>query len=145
VDAIKLLIEDHQEARKTMEAIDGASGPAKKALFAVLTRGLKIHDRIEENIFYPAVRGNLETAGYTPADRESHLSVEKSILRLKALSVDDPHWSSSFDLMRSHLLRHIADEETHLFLKIRDFFDPAKLEELGKRMKAEKDRLLAPA
>jgi hypothetical protein len=128
-----------------MEAIDAASGAAKRELFAVLTRGLKIHDRIEENIFFPAVRGHLETAGYTPADRESHLSVEKSILRLKALPVEDPHWSSSFDLMRSHLLRHIADEETHLFPEIRGFFDEAKLEELGKRMKAEKDRLMAPA
>ena len=144
VDAIQLLIQDHGDAKKALQAVEDARGGAKKELFAALARDLKVHNRVEENLFYPAVRGFVETAGYAPADREAHQSVEKALLRLKALPVDDPHWATVFDLMRTQLLRHIADEETHLFPKVRSYLDDAKLQELGKRMKLEKDRLMAP-
>ena len=144
MDAIKLLIQDHHDAARAMDAIDSASGPAKRALFSALVLALKVHDRVEENILFPAVRPHLETAGYSPADREAHRDFEKSIQRLKALPVDDPHWSASFDLMRLHLQRHTSDEESHLFLAIRSFLDDSKLEELGRRMKLEKERLMTP-
>jgi hypothetical protein len=144
VDAIKLLIQDHQDAKKAMAAVEQATGPAKKELFSALARDLKVHNRIEENLFYPAVRGILETAGYSAADRDAHERIEKSLLHLKALPVDDPHWADIYDSMRVNLLRHIADEELHLFAKVRDVLNEATLEELGKRMKLEKDRLMAP-
>jgi hemerythrin superfamily protein len=144
MDAIKLLIQDHQEAKTAMAAVELATGAAKKEQFAAFARLLKVHDRIEENLFYPAVRGFLETAGYAPADRDAHERIEKSLLHLKSLPVGDPHWPDVYDSMRVNLLRHFADEELHLFAKVRSHLDDAKLEELGTRMKLEKDRLMAP-
>jgi hypothetical protein len=144
VDAIQLLIQDHQEAKQAMAAIEQATGAAKKELFNRLVRHLKVHDRIEENLFYPAVREFVETAGYAVADRDAHARIEKALVRLKTLFVDDPHWADAFDTMRVNLLRHFADEEIHLFVQVRGFLDDAKLKELGGRMRLEKDRLMAP-
>jgi hypothetical protein len=144
VDAIRLLIQDHRDAKKAMEAIDGAVGAVKKELFARLARDLKVHNRVEENLFYPAVRGFQETAGYSATDRDSHQRIEKALLRLKVLPVTDPGWADAFDTVRVNLLRHFADEELHLFIQVRSHLDQPALDELGQRMRLEKERLMAP-
>ena len=139
-----MLIQDHRDAKKAMEAIDGSSGAAKKELFARLARDLKVHNRVEENLFYPAVRGFQETAGYSATDRDSHQRIEKALLRLKILPVTDPGWADAFDTIRVNLLRHFADEELHLFIQARRYLDQPKLDDLGTRMQLEKERLMAP-
>lgn len=145
MNAISLLIQDHREAKKAMTAIDQASGPAKKTLFAALVRDLKVHDRIEENMLYPAVREFLETAVYSLADLDAHRRIGKALARLQALAVEDPAWVNDYDSMRFNLLRHFAEEEIHLFAKVRSYLSEPELVELGSRMTLEKERLMAPA
>ena len=59
MDAIELLKDDHDKAKKMLEELDATTERAVKAreeLFTRLKAELVVHEAIEEEIFYPALR-----------------------------------------------------------------------------------------
>src|SRR5215217_8756296 len=63
VDAIKLLKDDHDEAKKMLERLDETTERAVKTrqeLFTKLKAELVVHEAIEEEIFYPALKEHAE-------------------------------------------------------------------------------------
>lgn len=142
MDAIELLKSDHQGAKKAMEGIEKENGPKKMAMFKALKKELEIHDSIEETIFYPSVRSNPKAASFPAADKQAHETVEKALARLALLPIEDKDWAPAFKAMQTKLLKHVSDEETNFFVKIRDVLSAAELNTLGDKMKAEKDRQL---
>jgi hemerythrin superfamily protein len=145
MNAIEMLEQDHQGAKKVMEDILISSGTKKKQLFTALMHELEVHDSIEEEIFYPAVLSNPKTASFPAQDVEAHRSVEAALARLAKLSVEDPAWTPSFSAMRSALLKHVDDEEKVFFVKIREVLSAAELDALGVKMKSAKEKHLKAA
>ncbi len=145
MDAIAMLEKEHQEAKKVMEEISAAAAPQKQTLFAALKLALEKHDRIEETIFYPAVKANPKASGFGPADQRAHEKVESALEHLSQLSTENPQWTTDFNAMRDTLLKHVADEETNLFVKIRSMLSPMELNQLGEQMLAKKELQLKAA
>lgn len=142
MDAIELLKKDHAGAKEAMEEILKGSGTPKKELFAALKRELEAHDHIEETIFYPAVKSNPKTAALPAADKKAHEVVEAALAHLALLPVTDATWDAGFKSMQEKLLAHVKDEETNVFIKIRDVLSANELAELGHKIVLEKERLL---
>ena len=60
-DALKLLAQDHREVEDLFEQFEKASGEGRKEkLPRQICTELKIHAQIEEEIFYPAIRGKID-------------------------------------------------------------------------------------
>jgi hemerythrin superfamily protein len=136
MDAIELLIKQHQGAKKGMEAVAQSSGAEKKRLFEALRADLLAHDHLEEEVFYPSVQAFPKAATLALKDKEAHATVEKALARLSALSVDDAAWAPLFRSMQERLLKHVAEEEEHFFVRIRQLLSAAQMAELTVRMKA---------
>jgi iron-sulfur cluster repair protein YtfE (RIC family) len=145
MNAIDLLVKDHQGAKKVMGEISASTGAKKKELFTALKGELELHDHIEEKIFYPAVTAHPKGAALSAGDLAAHKVVEGLLAQLSKLAIEDPAWTPKFDTMKADLLRHIADEEGNLFVKIRQVLSTTELEALGVKMMAEKDRKLKVA
>src|SRR5215207_8177696 len=61
MDATRLLAEDHRKVEGLFERYEKASGDGRKERIArQICTELKIHSMIEEEIFYPALRGKIE-------------------------------------------------------------------------------------
>src|SRR5215217_7790300 len=63
VDALRLLKDDHERVKKMLEEIDSTTERAEKTRtegLAKLKQELTIHEAIEEEIFYPALRQHAE-------------------------------------------------------------------------------------
>lgn len=142
MDAIVFLETEHLGAKKAMEQISNSPTLKKKQLFLALKMELEMHDKLEETIFYPAVLANPKTKGFPGIDKQAHLAVEQALDKLTIMPADDAAWTHNFDSMRKALLQHVADEETHLFVKIRESLDQAELNAIGDKMKTEKERQL---
>lgn len=145
MDAIEMLKAEHKGAKNAMEQIL-TSPPAKiKGLFETLSKELETHDRIEEQIFYPAVRSHPKASGFPAMDKKAHLEVEAALAKLGKLPVESKEWIPAFKVMQEKLLRHVADEEINFFVAIRACLTAPELNELGEKMKNGKKELVKTA
>lgn len=136
MNAIDILEREHQGAKKAMKEVSLSSGAKRQELFRHLKKALEAHDRLEEDIFYPAVTAHPKAAALSAGDKDAHHSVEGILAKLEKMPADDAQWVPVFSGMRSKLLAHIADEEGDLFVKIRKALSPAELDSLGAKMAA---------
>ena len=57
---------------------------------------------------------------------------------LTDLPYDDETWGAKFTVMKENVEHHVEEEEGDMFVKARQVFDKAELEDLGTRMEARK-------
>jgi hemerythrin superfamily protein len=138
VKATDLLKKQHKEVKglfKKVEKTEDARG--RKQLLEQITQALEMHTRIEEEIFYPAVRG-LETkkAEEMVAEAFEEHHVVKLVLKdLPNVDPEDERFEAKMTVL-SELVEHHADEEEQEMFKTAERLGKDELEDLGERMEA---------
>jgi iron-sulfur cluster repair protein YtfE (RIC family) len=143
VNALTLLKDDHAKVKKMLNDLDETTERAEKTRtegLAKLKAELTIHEAIEEEIFYPALKQHAEAKDIVLEAYEEHDVVDTIMSEIEKTSTEDETWGAKFTVMKENLEHHIEEEEGEMFKKARDVFDEATLEELGERMQARKDQ-----
>ena len=141
MNAITLLKEDHAKVKKMLNELDETTERADKTRtegLAKLKQELTIHEAIEEEIFYPALKQHAEAKDIVLEAFEEHGVVDTIMGEIEATPTDDETWGAKFTVMKENLEHHIEEEEGEMFSKARDLFDKETLESLGERMEARK-------
>lgn len=139
MNAIELLIEQHDDVDDLFEMIENASDDERKtALFVELADKLAAHTAIEEQIFYPAiVKAQATTEEMLLEAVEEHLSVKRVLADLLELEVTDPQFDAKCKVMKEQLEHHNREEEEQkLFPKVQKVFGRDELEAMGQQMEA---------
>ena len=141
MDAITLLKQDHQKVKKLMAELEKTTERGVKTreeLFGKLMAELTVHERIEEEIFYPAVKERAETKQVQELIAESyeeHHFVDMIAEEIKETPFEAEEWAAKFKVMMENIEHHaIEEEEGKLFPKVQRAFSKAELEDLGARM-----------
>ena len=145
MDALQLLTEDHDHVKKMLEELDDTTERAIKTreqTFAKLESELEVHEAIEEEIFYPALKEHSKTRDIALEGYEEHHVVDTVIAEMGDVPVSDETWTAKFAVMKENLEHHIEEEEQDMFPKARKVFDQQELDELGERMATRKEALL---
>jgi hemerythrin-like domain-containing protein len=146
VDALKLLKRDHDNVKKLLSEIEDTTERAVKTRtsgLAKLKQELTIHEAIEEEIFYPALKEHAKTREIALEAYEEHGVVDAIMGEIEQTPVEDETWMAKFTVMKENLEHHIQEEEGEMFKQARQVFDRDTLEELGERMQARKETGLA--
>jgi hemerythrin-like domain-containing protein len=144
MDAITLLKDDHDKAKKMLSQLEDTTERAVKTreeVFGALKAELVVHEAIEEEIFYPALRQHAEAKEIVLEAYEEHNVVDMVMSEIEQTPFDDETWSAKFSVMKENLEHHIEEEEGEMFKQARDVFDEETLEQLGERMQARKQEL----
>jgi Hemerythrin HHE cation binding domain len=144
MDALKLLKADHDEVKKMLGTLEETTERAVKTreeVFTKLKSELEIHEAIEEEIFYPALKDHPKTKAIALEGYEEHHVVDTVMGEMLGLSVGDETWTAKFTVMKENLEHHIEEEEGEMFGQARQVFDKAELLDLGERMEARKAAL----
>lgn len=142
MDAIKLLTDDHETVSKLLKQIDETTDRAVKTreeLFTKLKRELTVHEMIEEEIFYPALKDHPRAREIVLEAYEEHNVVDMVMAEIEGVAYDDETWAAKFTVMMENIEHHVEEEETEMFKQARQVFDRAELEQLGERMAARKE------
>jgi len=146
MDATHLLMEDHRKVESLFEQFEKAGGDGRKEKIArQICTELKVHSMIEEEIFYPALRGKISDDDLDEAYVE-HDGAKLLINEIEAGGPDDDFYDAKVKVLKEQIEHHVEEEE-----KIRgNIFQQARaadvdLEALGERMAARKAELLAKA
>ena len=143
MNALTLLKDDHAKVKKMLDELDETTERAEKTRtegLAKLKQELTIHEAIEEEIFYPALKQHAEAKDIVLEAYEEHDVVNTIMSEIEATPTEDETWAAKFTVMKENLEHHIEEEEGEMFEKARDVFDEATLEQLGERMQARKEQ-----
>ena len=145
-DAIALLKADHRTVEDLFEQFETASGKGRKQEIAEqICTELKIHATIEEEIFYPALRGKIEDDLLDEAYVE-HDGAKLLINDIAAGSEEEAFYDAKVTVLSEEIEHHVGEEEKPgegMFAQAREA--EVDLVELRDRMAARKEELLALA
>jgi hemerythrin-like domain-containing protein len=137
MNAISLLKDDHDRVKKMLAEGEETTERAEKTrtqVFAKLKEEMLIHERIEEEIFYPALKEHPKAKEIVLEGYEEHHVVDEIMGELEATDVTDEQWAAKFKVMKENIEHHIEEEEGDMFKQARQVFSDEELEELGARM-----------
>jgi hemerythrin-like domain-containing protein len=144
VDAIKLLKDDHRKVKKLLEEVDSTTERGVKTreeLFGKIKSEMEVHEAIEEEIFYPALKEHPKAKDIVLEGYEEHHVVDEIMGELAVTAVDDERWGAKASVMKENIEHHIEEEEGEMFVTAQQLMEDAELEELGSRMEARKKQL----
>ena len=142
MDAITMLKTDHDKVKKLLTELESTTERGVKTreeLFATIKGELSIHEVIEEEIFYPALKNHPKAKDIVLEGYEEHHVVDLLMGELEILDVSDESWGAKAIVMKENIEHHIEEEEGEMFKIARRVFDAEELDDLGKRMAARKE------
>ena len=134
---------DHTHALATFHKYRIDTAPDKKqAIAETLCLALEIHARLEEEIFYPAMRA------FDPdlVDKSvpEHNDMRRLIAQLRQTRPQDQAFDTTIMELMRDVMRHVADEETMLLPDAERVLGERRLAELGAEMTRRRFELAAP-
>lgn len=142
-DAIKLLKDDHRQVEAWFDEFEDTNSASKKQkLASQICLALRVHTRIEEEIFYPACReAGVEEDMMDEADVE-HDGAKKLIEEIEAGKPGDDHWDAKVKVLSEMIKHHVKEEEQRggMFAKAKQA--DLDLKDLGAALKTRKDELM---
>jgi Uncharacterized conserved protein len=147
-DAISLLKRDHAAVRQLLKRFEQTTEGAtelRETLLSELETEIKLHSRIEEEIFYPAFKeaaGNADENLYFEAIEE-HGLVDVVIPQLKRTAVSSEKFAAKAKVLKDLVEHHAEEEEAAMFPRARQVISASQLRLLGSQMQARKEELKA--
>jgi hemerythrin superfamily protein len=146
-DAIALLKADHDKVRTLLSELEKTSDNAvskREQLLATIEQELKIHTRIEEEVFYPAFRDAAKKKDdaklYYEALEEHHV-VDLVLPEIKATGADSDQFAAKAKVLKDLVEHHAGEEEAEMFPRARTLMDRQELVRLGGELTKAKESL----
>jgi len=136
-----MLKADHDKVKELLNQLESTTERGVKTreeLFATIKGELTVHETIEEEIFYPALKEHPKAKDIVLEGYEEHHVVDTVMAELEGLDVSDETWGAKATVMKENVEHHIEEEEGEMFKQARQVFDKQELQELGDRMARRK-------
>jgi hypothetical protein len=117
-EVLDMLIEDHKSAKKLFREFEKLSEQdleERESLVSLACTELKLHTQLEEECFYPALRGALKEQDLLEEAEVEHASAKQLIEQLDGLDADDPKFAATFKVLGEYVKHHIKEEEGDMF------------------------------
>jgi hemerythrin superfamily protein len=142
MDAIKVLTADHDLVRelfsKFRAAKESDDHDTMRKLQHEIFHELETHTRIEEDIFYPAVKNLSDDLSESVDESLQEHHVVKVLMReIEPLS-DPDVFVAKMTVLIENVEHHADEEESDMFPEIRDRLSSEQLDELGAELEAAK-------
>jgi len=142
-NAIQLLKADHDEAEALFEQFEKSRSPDKKKQIAdKVCMALTVHTMIEEEIFYPACKGEVEDDLLDEAEVE-HNGAKQLIAEIQAGNPQDELWEAKVTVLSEYIKHHVKEEEQPGGMFAQAKKGDLDLKALGAAMAMRKEELMA--
>lgn len=148
-NAITSLKRDHSRLKKLLSELENTTERGAKTrtrLLSDIEMELKIHAKLEEEIFYPAFKEAAskrdDRALFYEATEEHHV-VDMVLPELKATSPTSEVFGAKAKVVKELVEHHIKEEEREMFVKARAIMSADALNELGDAIEARRETMIA--
>lgn len=141
-DAVSLLTADHREVGRLFEQFQEAEGDAIKRDLAIsICVTLKVHARLEEELFYPAAYKVLEDKSLIEEAQVEHASAKDLIAQIEMGAPGEAFFDARVKVLAEYIDHHVTEEEEEIFPRCRQ--SGMDLDRLGAIMAMRKQELMA--
>jgi hemerythrin superfamily protein len=145
-DAIDLLDADHLAVHGLFQSyreLVRTSAPAlkRRALAEEICMELTIHARLEEELFYPALRDALDDEDLADEGEDQHGTQRELVAQILASSPEDERYDAKVAALDEYVERHVRTEREQVFN--RALAARIDLHSLGRSIAVRKDELRA--
>ena len=135
MDAIVMLREDHKTVESLFKRLEKDDLSVVPDICAALTQ----HAFIEEEVFYPSVRAEVEgTLDDVLEAVEEHHLVKVLISELENLDPTDETYKAKATVLMELVRHHVEEEEGEMFPQVREALGRKRLGEIGEVMETAK-------
>ena len=142
-DAIKLLTADHAKVKKMFKEFQKLSKKndeaGKEELAGQICKELTVHAQLEEEIFYPAAREEIDDDDLMNEALVEHTAAKDLISQIQSMNVSDPMYDATVNVLGEYVNHHIEEEENEIFPKVQKA--KMDLEEIGSKIAERKEAL----
>jgi hemerythrin superfamily protein len=135
MDAITLLKQDHKTVNglfRQFEKLGDNAQVSKRKVVDQIIKELSIHASIEENVFYPAVKGSSDELRDDVLEAlEEHHVVKWLCSELEGMAPDAERFDAKVTVLIENVRHHVEEEETELFPRVRTALGRNALGEIG--------------
>jgi hemerythrin superfamily protein len=121
-DAIAALTADHRKVKALFKEFEKAKDAGhrmeqsqKAALVEQICTELKIHAQIEEEIFYPAVRKQIDDSDLMDEALVEHAGAKDLIAQLEAMDPAEDFYDAKVTVLGEQIDHHVKEEEGEMF------------------------------
>ena len=144
-NAIEILTQDHRKVDELIADLENLSGADTSAnspnmTFIQFRDNFMLHGHVEEQIFYPALKENPETASLVEHAVDEHQEVKELLARMEGLAPNSDEFQRLLKKAKEDIQHHAEEEENEMFVKARQVLGEPRMEELGRQIKQMKDR-----
>ncbi len=141
MNALDILKKDHDKVKELFAEYDTLSGDGakKNEVAQTVLRELELHSRVEEDIFYPALRARSGKEGKELVKHSvsEHHEIDDLVSELRDTDPSDPDFDDKFQELMEDVEEHIEEEETEMFPKAQIL--GKELDTIGKQIMEEKE------
>ena len=154
MDAIALLKADHRKVEELFKEVSGLADSATSArqkLFKQIDEELTVHAKLEETIFYPALKSKAKSDKDDDAKQEvleayeEHAIVKELLKKLEGTEPKDETYEAKLQVLSELVKQHVHEEEHEMIKQARELMEKSELEELGEQLEREKTQLKSKA
>lgn len=139
--ATQLIKRDHKKVEGLFNKFDKTKSPsAKKKICEQVIQELEVHAKLEEEIFYPAVRQHLGEEEMLAEAKQEHQEAKQIMAELKKADAEGEEFESKFADLVEGVQHHVEEEEGEMLPKAEE--SDMDLQEYGDRMTRRRNELL---
>ena len=136
---------DHSHTMAIFHRYKAETDPqTKQALGNMICLALEVHAKLEEEIFYPAMREVQAERPIIDKSYPEHEEIHRLIGQVRATEPTDPAYDRVLMELMRDVLHHVADEETTLLPDAEAAVGTDRLQEIGARMLKRRMELQMP-
>ena len=134
--AIALLKEDHRVFDRLFDEFEKAQRKRKVEIAQELCLRLTVHTKIEEEVFYPAIKGKVDEDEIDEALVE-HQTADALAAEIQEMDGSEELYDAKVHVLGEQVRHHVAEEEEEMFEEAKKA--KLDLDALGERMAARRD------
>ena len=139
-NATQMIRQDHKKVEGLFKKFEQTkAAQAKRRLAETAMAELEVHAALEEEIFYPAVKKEVDDGSMVQEALQEHQTVKQLISELKGMEEADEEFESQFSQLVENVQHHVEEEENEMLPKVEE--SELDLNSLGQQMSQRKQEM----
>ena len=141
-DPTGMLEHDHREVEQYLAEFEKGGDKQKKQALKDVEEELQNHMKLEEEIFYPAIKNKIKDGQLVDEGIKEHNEIKKMLRAISKMEPLGKETAEKVREMKKENQHHVKEEEEKMFPEVKKVMKLDELSQLGQKMMIRKQEMV---